>query len=41
MAISRTFGGQTLLKPGAYSVTNQDNTAGVNLGNNDTVFFNR
>ena len=39
MAISRTFGGQTLLKPGAYSVTNQDNTAGVNLGNNDTVFL--
>ena len=39
MAIVRSFGSATLLKPGAYSTTVQDNTAGANLGNNDTIMI--
>ena len=39
MAITRSFGGRTLLKPGAYSVNTVDNTQGVALGNNDTLYI--
>ena len=37
MAISRSFGGQTLLKPGAYSVSRVDNAQGIAVGENNTL----
>ena len=39
MAIVRSFGGATLLKPGAYSTSNVDNAQGADLGNNDTLMI--
>ena len=39
MAISRSFGGQTLLKPGAYSVSRVDNAQGIAVGENNTLML--
>ena len=39
MAITRSFGGQTLLKPGAYSVSRVDNAQSLNVGDNDTIML--
>ena len=39
MAITRSFGGRTLLKPGAYSVSRVDNAQGIVVGNNDTLYL--
>ena len=39
MAITRSFGGQTLLKPGAYSVSRVDNAQGIAVGENNTLML--
>ena len=39
MAITRSFGGQTLLKPGAYSVSRVDNAQSLSVGDNDTIML--
>lgn len=39
MAISKQFGGTTILKPGAYSVQQVQNTAGSDLGASDVLFI--
>lgn len=39
MAISKSFGGANILKPGAYSKFKVDNTAGSDLAANDTLFI--
>ena len=39
MAITRSFGGQTLLKPGAYSVSRVDNAQSLATGDNDTIML--
>lgn len=39
MAIRRSFGGQTLLKPGAYSRSRVDNTGGSAIESNDTILL--
>jgi len=39
MAIKKSFGGASILKPGVYSLTKVDNTAGSSLESNDTLFL--
>lgn len=39
MAIKKTFGGQSILKPGSYSRTTVDNTSGAPLDSNNTLFL--
>ena len=39
MAISRSFAGQTLSKPGAYSVSRVDNAQGISVGENNTLML--
>lgn len=39
MAIKKSFNAQTIYKPGAYSKFKVDNSAGADLGSNDTVFL--
>ena len=39
MAIRRSFGGQTIRKPGAYSRSRVDNTGGAPIGSNDILFL--
>jgi len=39
MAIKKSFGGASILKPGAYSVSKVDNSAGANIASNDTLFI--
>jgi len=39
MAIKKSFGGATILKPGAYSKFKVDNSAGGDLASNDTLFL--
>lgn len=39
MAIRKSFGGATIVKPGAYSKFQVSNSAGSDLGNNNTLFL--
>lgn len=39
MAISKSFNGQKIYKPGAYSKYKVDNTSGADLGANDTILL--
>lgn len=39
MAITKSFGGSSIKKPGAYSRSKVDNSNGVSLESNDTVFL--
>ena len=39
MAIRKSFGGQTILKPGAYSQSRVDNTGGSAIESNDTILL--
>lgn len=39
MAIKKSFGGSTIRKPGAYSISNQDLSGGAELADNGTLFL--
>ena len=39
MAIRKSFAGQSILKPGAYSQSKVDNSSGAPLASNDTLFL--
>lgn len=39
MSIKKSFGGQSILKPGAKSLSKTDNSAGAPIGTNDTLFL--